>query len=108
MNPIILAIGLLIVLVLAVMVGYWVGAMIATGAAETRVIDYVNNHPSRQMFRMADRLYGDKRLLYAEPWGELPEKPEQVSRCTSCFCIYPTCECPSHMIPNNDDQQLFI
>lgn len=108
MNPIILAIGLLIVLVLAVMAGYWVGVMIATGAAETRVIDYVNKHPSRQMFRMADRLYGDKRLLYAEPWGELPEKPEQVSQPTPSGCTFPTCQCPSHIIPSCHDQQLFI
>lgn len=105
MNPIILAIGLLLVFGLAIVISFQVGVMIATGAVESRVINYVNKHPSRQMFRMADRLFGEKRFLHAEPWGALPDK---INSCSSEQCQFPSCDCPVNMIPNNNDQHLFI
>lgn len=102
MDLIIIATAVFLWIALAFLAGYSVGTLIGTSAAEARVVDYVNSHPSGEMIRMADRLYAEKKFLHPAPWGTDKEIPEEAAD----PCTFPGCGCQTHL-RCGDDRFLF-
>lgn len=70
-----------------------VGILLGSGMEQARVIDYINQHPGTEVFRLADHLYPDQQQVYNQPWG---------TNDLQTPCTYPTCECPHQILSRNE------